>query len=77
MTLKELAQRLQAVVQMNEEAGWGERNDLPVYLRLQRKGRRKDRWYRIRLASSAMMKMGETTLMTVEAQEDDEANINP
>ena len=76
MTLIDLVERAQAIIERNEQAGWGDRNHLPVYLRLSRSGRKKDRWYRIRLASSAKMTVGEKTFMELEAAEDDEATIN-
>jgi hypothetical protein len=41
MTLKELADRLNEIVEFNKERGWPERNDLPAMIEVTRKGKRR------------------------------------
>jgi hypothetical protein len=75
MSLTQLRDRLTEIIDGNDAAGWEERNELPVYLRLNRGTRKRDRWYRIRLVSSARMTVGKISMTEFEALERDPANI--
>lgn len=41
MTVKELAERLNKIIEQNEKRGWHERNNLPVAVRVKRMGKRR------------------------------------
>jgi len=58
MSLRKLHQRLGEIIEQNESQGWDHRNDLPVVLRINRGGRRKDWFCPIERVGSSMLGLG-------------------